>query len=158
MSNAQDAHLKFPLGLTAGAMTLAALLSGAVAWALVPLLVAGDPLTDRSVFYGIVFSWLAVVGSLLPVVATQRLGLMAMVHGYFLGTAGRFVFALAVITAFHLLDVASAGPMALTVVLCYLPMLAIEAGMVARHLWQLDDVGHDTSPPKHARLSMEGRV
>ncbi len=79
----------------------------------------------------------AVVG-LLPVAAMARGGVMSTVWGYFMGAVGRAVIALATLVLASRQDVAI-EPMAVALVLIYLPLLGLEAGFVGRYLWRLDD-------------------
>lgn len=85
--------------------------------------------------------WVGAVLALAPVATLARRGLRRLITGYFVGMGLRVVLSLAgayVCIAYLNLP---PGPVALTLVAMYLPLLFVETGCIGRYLWPLGSTG-----------------
>ncbi len=83
-----------------------------------------------------VAAWLGALLGLAPVVVAMPTGMMPMVYGYFLGAGLRVGLGLlAVVVGVKVLAM-PAGPVAVTLLAVYLPLLWIESSLIGRQLWR----------------------
>lgn len=84
-------------------------------------------------------SVLAGIAGLLPVSLGASGGVNRIIAGYFVGTGLRLVVCAALVgLALALLDI-DLQPLLLTVTGFYVPLVLVEAGMIGRYLWRLDE-------------------
>lgn len=128
----------FPLSGAVAALSGAAVVAGAGAWVGVPIVLGASA---RPVILPVAtLAWVTAVLAVVPVALLGRLGVMATVYAYFLGAAARVALCLGggavMVRAFDW----SALPAAVTLMIVYLPLLFIEAGLVGRYLWTKDSL------------------
>lgn len=136
--NAPAQHHPFPTAKALAALTFAGLLVAAVIlWAVSQLRPGDTQAINASAIMcvvGILAAWVGVS----PVIVAGPWGVMPTIFAYFIGTALRVALCLA--AAMMAVGVFKMDDMivGVTLVALYLPLLFIEAGIVARYLWMKD--------------------
>jgi hypothetical protein len=125
----------------------ALILSGAAAlillasWLVIRSLFSGDRMLLTTLFYGAGAVWVAALLGIVPIAILGPRGVMPAVCAYFIGTGLRLVLVMGLaMVAVHSGSLPG-RPMAIVLSAFYLPLLAIEVGLVGRYLWQKDFLG-----------------
>ncbi len=148
-SSPQPSHPPFAALSATVWLTLTAMVALGLAWLIVP----HETVTDtRGLLLAAAVSWIAALLALAPVTLLGPLGVMATIWGYFIGAGGRIV--LCVLAGAMLVKLAHlpAKSVMLTLVVMYLPLLMVEASLVARYLWLKDAL----APPKSGQATGNG--
>jgi len=128
----------FPLARTVGLLAATAALASLATWLILPLFFAGVVTLDQTLALCASVVFVSSILGVLPVAMLGPLGVMATVTGYFIGAAVRGLMCLAaVVVAVRGLRF-EPGPVAVCLVVLYLPLLFVEAALVARYLWHKD--------------------
>lgn len=133
MPPTRHVHHALPAGRIIAVMMAAAL----AAWLLLRLLLPTWP--GRAIDAGALAAAFAAVAGLAPVAAMARGGVMPVVWGYFIGAAGRVLIAIFALMLAARRTELPVDVMAVALMATHLPLLAVEAAFVGRHLWRCDE-------------------
>jgi len=133
-----DTQHTFPLVKTLvylSAMSIAcfASLIGLLGWVF-----NNPPAVSETVGLAVAVVWAASVLGVLPMGVLGPRGVMPTVCGYFFGTGLRLVICFGLFLFVRSKDLFPIEPMAVALVLTYLPLLFIETAVVGRYLWNKD--------------------
>ena len=126
----QDA---FPITAALIALTVAAVASGAVAFAVVSWTVDISEASSAAPFAAIIV-WIGAVLAIVPVALVSRRGTSATISAYMAGMVGRILFCLlGALAGVELLELPSTSTL-LSMVGIYLVMLLLDAALISRYL------------------------
>ena len=128
----------FPCWSSCLILSVTTLLLFGVAWWAVTLIFGDSPSIHHAIQRAGIVVWGSSILGLLPVMAGCRLGVMGTAYGYFIG-AGIRVLICILATVIALRSDWLIRPWLTTLMGLYLPLLMLEAGLVGRYLWKLND-------------------
>lgn len=133
----------FPLTKALLVLTGVALAAGVLAVLIVGMIDNSQPAMRAALVMAGV-SWVACVLGILPVALLGPLGVMPTIFAYFGGAVARVVLSLlAAIVAVRLAHLPPL-PVAAALMVMYLPLLFVEAGLVGKYLWSKDFLAPQT--------------
>lgn len=128
----------FPLALSAACLTATAAVCLAAAWGVITTMYGDSSETAAVINLAGVAVWAASIVGVIPVALLGKQGVMATVAGYFVGTGIRLALCLGLCMAVVSRDLLPVGPMAVVLVMMYVPLLFVETALVGRYLWAKD--------------------
>jgi len=128
----------FPLAQSAACLTATAAVCLAGAWGVITMLYRDIPDATAAVCLAGTVVWGASILGMIPVALLGKQGVMATVGGYFTGMGIRLALCLGLYMVVASRDSLRAEPVAVVLVMMYVPLLFVETALVAKYLWAKD--------------------